>query len=699
MSLTSVVNALFKGMATGKLNPVAIAADIVVTILDGGSAGGQAEKNWETENKEYREKLIDDTLIAIKKLPTGPQFKNTKPIVEPVKNAPKPKNKPVSQPPTKFPSTPNTFAWPVDPFWVPKELVKRVRAISGTPATEQKYGEMELWPVNYEQTTFNVRLDIIGTQRREENKQKGTENFIKWFARKNGNFSSAMIDDSQLEGGGVITGDTLWDQCCYFTPQTPGDFTGPMAMEFGAAAILDRAADLASTRVNASHGGIRGVLWAKKPTINIVPSGSVDISDRLPNDQFSSSYDGAASLLKELFEYYGERKIRQLDIINQSHGQIANVIGVDQFPFFIPRSLCNHEKEDLVKFAKEEIAILQEKLAKTKDGLEKRRIEDEIEYKEGELGEIENGYVKINEIKTHAELISNAIELFSELLGAFPIKINIEPGHLLTQSLGPKDPNYFLTPEALEKTDPQQLFEVKTLKEPIKFRFPNIGELLAEIELKLLNMQGIQNLQQEFMNRFAAQMCSTQQTLVNTYDKVDCLFDWVGMKTVNHDDYITLAFDPMIAGDPENDEVLKYLIGRNVAYKKPVFAIDKDNQTLTASQFIYARACTVIMNSLYRKFNGKPGDPMENPKSFLKSAKEMLDLWNGLDGVLDGDQSKTVSISFDEFKKLFEDGYADYTKTVTDDPKPWGDDKDQRPLFNDDHVAKVGDKIYGKTRN
>jgi hypothetical protein len=192
--------------------------------------------------------------------------------------------------------------------------------------------------------------------------------------------------------------------------------------------------------------------------------------------------------------------------------------------------------------------------------------------------------------------------------------------------------------------------------------------MLAEMELQILNMQGIQNLQQEFMSRFASQMCSTQQTLVNTYDKVDCLFDWVGMKTVNHDDYVTLSFDPMIAGDPENDEILKYLIGRNVVYKKPVFAIDKDNQTLTASQFIYARACTVIMNSLYRKFNGKAGDPMENPKSFLKSVKEMLDLWNGLDGVLNSDGTKTVSISFDEFKKMYIDGFAPYTKNPTDDP-------------------------------
>jgi len=652
-------------------------------------------------NKAERDRLIQEALDAIRNLPTNkPTYTKDKPTVKVPKNSPdKNKINITVQPGFKLPNLPNSLPL-IDPFWVPKELVKRVRAISGKSATKRTYGRMECHPISYaDNIVFNVVHDVVGTGRKNEDSLNGAKNFMKWLVRENGNLSSRMIEDSMLEGGGILTGDIFWDQVAYIEPHTPNNWLGSIGFKFGAACIANEAADYEATRQNAALGGIKPVIYWNKPSIVVKPSGDVDLSQRFSNEDLSSSWDGLASKIKEVVEYYGERKIRQLDIVNQSSGEIAKKLGVDQFPFFIPRSLCNHEKEDLVKFAKEEIAILKEKLAVTKDGLEKRRIEADIEYKEGELGEIESGYVKINEVKTHAELFSNSIELFSELLGAWPIKIDIEPGHLLTQTLGPKDPGALLTKEILEKSDPQDLFEIRTLKDPIKLRFPNIGEILAEIELQLVNMQGIQNLQQEFMSRFASQMCSTQQTLVNTYDKVDCLFDWVGMKTVNHDDYVTLSFDPMIAGDPENDEVLKYLIGRNVAYKKPVFAIDKDNQTLTASQFIYANACTIIKNALYRKFNGRAGDPMENPKSFLKSAKEMLDLWNGLDGVLNSDGTKTVSISFDEFKKMYIDGFAPYTKDPTDDPDPWGDDKDERPLFNDDRVVQVGDKIYGKTRD
>ena len=48
---------------------------------------------------------------------------------------------------------------------------------------------------------------------------------------------------------------------------------------------------------------------------------------------------------------------------------------------------------------------------------------------------------------------------------------------------------------------------------------------------------------------------------------------------------------------------------------------------------------------------------------------------------------------------MYIDGFAPYTKDPTDDPDPWGDDKDERPLFNDDRVVQVGDKLYGKTRD
>lgn len=711
MSWLSVAQKLFEGIATGKLSPVRIASDLFITIVDAGAAN-EGEQEWINANNEAQNKLIDDTLIALDRLPTGPQFKNTKPIVKPTKNAPKPKNKPVSQPPTKFPSTPNTFVWPVDPFWVPKELVKRVRAISGTPATEQKYGEMELWPVNYEETTFNVRLDIIGTARREENKQKGTENFIKWFARKNGNFSSAMIEDSQLEGGGVITGDTLWDQCCYFTPQTPGDFTGPMAMEFGAAAILDRAADLASTRVNASHGGIRGVLWAKQPTINIVPSGSVDISDRLPNDQFSSSYDGAAAALKDLFQYYGQREIKQLDIINTSQGAISRRLGVGD-ELFITRTLIDRTKEEELAVLNEEIKILTESMASLSSPHERELASQAIADLQKEISEVESGLVRLNQIHSLPELGAETLAILGEVIGAFPIKIDIKSGHLLTKSIAPKEglgANWarllnFGKSDLNKTVDPQEVFEVR-VREDMSLNFPNIAESLAEIQLNLLNMSGIQNLQQEMLNRVASQLCSLASTSVTTHDLTDAIADYLGFKITYHDDYYTLAFDPQIASDPENDDLLKFLIGRNVHYKRPAFDISKESQTLTAKLFWYDRASSIIQAKDYRRFTGgpenanmsKPKERLRDVKNFMGHLREMAQDMGYLDATDPANPKVKKGVTWQEWKDLFEKGFAEDTTSTADDVKYWNEPKENRPKVTDGKSILADNdtgKIYG----
>ena len=608
MSIGSVVNALFKGMATGKLNPVAIAADIVVTILDGGSAGGQAEKNWEQENLEAKNKLIDDTLIALKKLPTGPQFKNTKPIVEPTKNAPKPKNKPVSQPPTKYPVVPNQVAIPIDPFWIPKELVKRIRAISGTPATEQKYGDMELWPVNYEKTTFNVRLDIIGTQRREENKKTGTENFIKWFARKNGNFSSAMIEDSQLEGGGVITGDNLFDQCCYFTPQTPGDFTGPMAMEFGAAAILDRAADLASTRVNASHGGVRGVLWAYQPTINIVPSGTVDIADRLPNDQFSSSYEeGAAAALKELFEYYGERKIKQLDIINTSHGQIGKHIGVG-IEEYAPMSYVvnNRTQEEEIKLIDLVIKNYEDNLKFITNKSEQDYLLREIDRLQKEQKDVSDGK-RLKSIKTLADKIDLYADLTSQILGHWPILINFEDGTLITQTIQ-KDPNFHpLAGDAsfeaiLKSNDPQNQFKVTSNGE-VKVNLPNLSEAIADLTLLLMDARAEQALMKEIIVRLATEACSQKNIAMEVHDHIDAIVDFLGFKVVYQKDWHIIPFNPTIT-EKSNFADYEFCIGKAIERRKPLFGMDKENQTLITKFHIYDQMAAIVRSSLAQQFTG-----------------------------------------------------------------------------------------------
>lgn len=653
----------------------------------------EARYDW---RKAERERIIKETLDALEKLPVNkPVYKKNKPVAAPPKDAPPNETPaPVDQPSFKLPERPN--ALPIDPFWIPRELIKRTRPISGRSLTKHKFGIMECHPISYaKEPVFTVVHDTIGTGRRKENAKKGTKNFIGWFIRENGNLDTRMIYASESEGGMPITDNILWDQVAYITPQDPGDWTGPLSFQFGAASIMDEAADYASSRQNVALGGSRPVIYWNKPKIKIKKSGDVEISDRFTSEGLTN----LAADIKFLLEYYSNRKIKHLSIVNSSHGSVKKAVGADDFPLIMPRSLCDHEADQLKEFAKEEIKILKEQLSKTKDYTTRVIIQKTIEAKELELAEIDSGYIKYNQVFSHTELQAAIIEMFAELAGVYPLKIDIEPGHLLTQTLGPK-PNK--TKKAgkqdatdNDRTDPQELFEVKTQTEPIKLRFPNMGETQAEMLQILLNMQGMQNLQQEFLNRLAAQSCSTQAALIETHNKVDAIFDWAGFKVENQKDYYTLAFDPMIASDPENDELLKYLIGRNVEIRKPVFAVDKENQTVTASQFWYNRAATIIQNVHYRKFTGKEGSHMRDPKTFLTYAKNLMDTMGFLDGVSLSDDNKRVTLSFEDFKKLFTEGFSDITKEPKDDNKPWNEDKDNRPLFKDDKVATIAGKRYG----
>jgi hypothetical protein len=485
-----------------------------------------------------------------------------------------------------------------------------------------------------------------------------------------------------------------------------------MAMEFGAAAILDRAADLASTRVNASHGGVRGVLWAEKPTINIVPSGTVDISDRLPNDQFSSSFDGAASALKDLFEYYGDRKIKQLDIVNTSQGAMSRRLGVGD-ELFIARTLIDRTKEEEIAVLTEEIKILTESMASMESALEKKLATQAIEALQNEITEIESGLIKINQIHSLPELGAETLAILGEVTGAFPIKISIKSGHLLTKSIAPKEGLgvdwfkvlQFNVSDSNKTVDPKDIFEIK-VKEDINLNFPTIAESLAEIHLSLLNMTGIQNLQQEMLNRVASQICSLTSTSITTHDLTDAIADYLGFKITYHDDYYTLAFDPQITSDPENEELLNILIGKNVKYKRPAFDISKESQTLTAKLFWYDRASSIIQAKDYQQFTGGPKDAnmskskerFRDFKNYMGHLRTMAQEMGYLDATDPNNPKVKTGVTWEDWKDLYEKGFAEDTTSTDDDIKYWNEDKDNRPKVTDgksildDNGSR---KIYG----
>lgn len=150
--------------AAGK-NAVGILVRILKLPTIVGSAAGEllypeagdvpdSDIDW---NKAERERLINDALDAVKKLPIDkPTYPKGKPVLIIPKNIPVKPKAPTTQPSFKLSEIPNGFPT-IDPFWVPKELVKRVRAISGKSATKRTYGKMECHPISYEKdVVFNV---------------------------------------------------------------------------------------------------------------------------------------------------------------------------------------------------------------------------------------------------------------------------------------------------------------------------------------------------------------------------------------------------------------------------------------------------------------------------------------------------------------------------------------------------------------
>jgi hypothetical protein len=665
-------------------------------------------------NKAERERLIQEALDAIRNLPTNkPTYTKGKPTVKVPKNSPdKNKINITVQPGFKLSNLPNSLP-PIDPFWVPKELVKRVRAISGKSATKRTYGRMECHPISYaDNIVFNVVHDVVGTGRKNEDSLNGAKNFMKWLVRENGNLSSRMIEDSMLEGGGVLTGDILWDQVAYIEPHTPGNWLGSIGFKFGAACIANEAADYESTRQNAALGGIKPVIYWNKPSIVVRGSGDVDLSQRFSNEDLSSSWDGLASKIKEVVEYYGDRTIKQLDIVNSSQGAMSRRLGVGE-ELFITRTLIDRTKKEEIDVLNEEIKILTESMASMGSALEKKLATQAIEALQNEITEIESGLIKINQIHSLPELGAETLAILGEVIGDFPIKIRIKSGHLLTKSIAPKGGSdvdwikllQFNTQDSNKTVDPHEIFEIK-VKEDINLNFPNIAECLGEIQIQLLNMTGIQNLQQEMLNRVASQLCSLTSTSITTHDLTDAIADFLGFKITHHDDYYTLAFDPLIANDPENKDLLKFLIGRNVNYKRPAFDISKETQTLTAKLFWYDRASSIIQAKEYRRFTGGPSDAsmtkskerFRDFKNFMGHLRTMAQDMGYLDATDPDNPKVKAGVTWDDWKDLYEKGFAEDTTSTADDLQYWNEPKDDRPKVTDgksildDNGSR---KIYG----
>jgi hypothetical protein len=660
MSLQTIAEKIAAALLTGKLNPWTLGWDIANSIMDEMPGGKTLSE--EDEQKAIREEKKKD---ANKRPPKGNHYPKGKPIVlPPQKDAPKKdknknKEKPVPVAPYKLPDTNNKLP-AIDPFLIPRFLIKRVRAISGESVTKQDYGEMIQWPIVYSQPTFNVVQDVIGTGRREANKKKGVENFLKWFTRNNGNLSQEKLEDSQLEGGGILTGDNFWDQCATIVPRTAGDFTGPMGFELGAAAICDRYADLAATRRNCFAGGVRSVVYAKKPIMKIVPSGTVDISDRFPSDDFSSSFDGVASELKDLFEYYGDRKIKQLNIENSSQGSIKNAIGSD-YPILVPTSLVNHSQADLEILRTQQITLLKKERESAKPRLH-ASIDREIQKLESSpISE----YKEIQSLQDHINWLAQAQ---SELNGALPFELMLEESDLIAIEEPPDHPRD-------ERTMELTRYETVGGKKRKYIKVPSLADAIADIYLKVEETQHTNTLQLRYLMSILPEVGQTRQQTIKVYSLLDTFRDWFGISTLDKTAKVQFTFDPLIANKPKKDQNFQNFL-TPAEIEVPIEELDLKTEKTNLMSLLenFKLASEVVIKSMTTSTKDK--------KKWMDMVKRMagIDEFDANDprkGYADSEE-KQPKDDLDVKLEQIETGFVGVS-TTKDQIKPYSKPFDERP--------------------
>jgi hypothetical protein len=630
--------------AAGK-NAVGILVKILKLPTIVGNAAGEmlfpeaagvpdSDIDW---NKAERERLIQEALDAIRNLPTNkPTYTKDKPTVKVPKNSPdKNKINITVQPGFKLPNLPNSLP-PTDPFWVPKELVKRVRAISGKSATKRTYGRMECHPISYaDNIVFNVVHDVVGTGRKNEDSLNGAKNFMKWLVRENGNLSSRMIEDSMLEGDGVLTGDILWDQVAYIEPHTPNNWLGSIGLKFGAACIANEAADYESTRQNTALGGIKPVIYWNKPSIVVRGSRDVDLSQRFSNQDLSSSRDGLASKIKEVVEYYGERKIKQLNIVNASQAALSKILGVDDFPVLVPRSFVNHTDEELDKILDKKIKNLQGELGKTTDNYLKKAIEAAIAEAEAQ----KSGRSVYQLLFSVPQQVSWLARVLDEVLGSYPFSITLKDSDLI-------------------KVGEQG----KTLK------IPNIAEALAELEGIGIVNHAATELTINFLIRILTETGVGRMQTVKNYYLLDVLRDWLGVRTKDKEIDVQFAYDPkfILQDDPNtSDEFAKFL-----AAKTAKVQIEEIDEKITLRKSMQTLDNLALMCKAYMT---REAETKEKLKKYIHDAAEALTNTDTKDG--DG------SDDFDNFLRIIEKGGTDQPGNTLNN-KTYGRDYDQRPKTN-----------------
>lgn len=436
----------------------------------------------------------------------------------------------------------------------------------------------------------------------QEAVSQGLENYRRWlFAQLSPNYKKS---EEYLERY------SFWDGTAWVMPEQLKGLQGDLAVNFGMKA-LQRLGNVMS-------------LQSKNCLYGIV--------DCIPN--------GYEIRLAEFPE--AEQLTNKLDNLEFTGDQITHtLLGVKRFPVTVPKDFTRLPTfDEFLQAGVDERQLDNDSFNSNEDN----RLDIDVnnltpEELEENLGkEYKEKYY--DEVHSIIEFVSWEMQQLERLIGAFPIKIDIEDTDLLTEG--------------------NQTEQVK---------FPNLSETLAELMGNSINQEKFTDALMQINLRLLLELGSIKSFATVNNVAIESIVDYLGFSIERTEREIDYTFNPTLTVEEGEDLELEQLLQ---ASKVKISVEDYDDEVTLESQLQELReAAKIIKGAFTRKVNLNDNEGL---KTLFKAGLSMLD--NNTNG--------EGNTRLDDWLEKFEEGFTKQSN-IKDPNNPWGKDRSQRP-----RIRKLG---------
>jgi hypothetical protein len=562
--------------------------------------------------------------------------------------------------------------------WLTSQIRKRFKEVSPQEPTAEssfKFGRLLTGNMTLDRYEVTEWTHIVDPTELTQNHQESYEAYAAWLAYQAG----GVPLPEEYKGDFYDQGALLW-------PLDQRDFSGGVTLLFGSRFLGDILANWWTGSLNYDAATLRGTTYYEVNVTRLKASWERNYSENPAEVDSQVGLDGLALSLANLILDHRVEMAADIAgpipkphiILENSHAAAAAIfLGKGSYPGLYPRSWCNKSPEEIRAEIDKERELLTKELGETTDKNIIAAYEARLRELATESAEIGNGLIQLNRVNNIPEHIQALSNCLAEVMGAYPFKILLEKGSFLRKKLIP------LNLATMEDGDDVPIqYRIEELPDE-QFSVPNMAEALAELTGMLLNLQGHQDLNMEFVQRISAELVALRATTAQTFDRTDAIMDFLGFDLSYVDEKMPISFTPNATGN----EILNLLQGSLVKYKKPLFKANKHNSTLQVQLYHLLKGASIIKAVHFRPF------ATDNPLSSMfeddnsEFGKYLKQLVNGLNKDSEATFKKSdgteVTMGFDEFIDFVETGWSQFTIDPNDARKPYGKDYNKRPRIWD----------------